>query len=375
MNLPYKYIVMKRVSSLLTLLLLPFIISAQDLVWHNPQAETFFTVGGQAWPSELKGTYNRFPSRCETIVRKDVWNLSLQSAGLYLKFKTDSPTIKVRFGLTGDIQMTHMPATGVSGMDLYSIDRDGKLRWYGTGHQREFRDTSSLTYSDLSYFSAADGYEFTLYLPLYNHVEWMEVGVEKTSFFEFLPVPSEKAIVCYGTSIAQGACATRPGMAWTNIIQRELQKPVINLGFSGNGQMEPEVFTILSEINAEVFVIDCMANMGGDIRTPLIYERTMNGIHILREKTNAPIILVEHAGFSNSDTSEKAIENFTNCNTELEKAYCALLQEGVKDLYLIPHSENAYGIDEMVEGWHPNDIGMQHQAAVTEKYIHIATHK
>jgi len=348
-------------------------VNAQNLVWHNPQSESFHVISGQGWPSELKGTYNRFPDRCEGKVPSSVWGLSQQSAGLYFNFKTDSPTIKVRFILTGGIQMPHMPATGVSGVDLYSTDERGCLRWHATGHNREFGDTATMTYKDLSYTEGiAEGYEFKMYLPLYNHVEWMEIGVEEGSFFKFLPASTEKPIVVYGTSIAQGACATRPGMAWTNIVQREMDAHVVNLGFSGSGKMEPEVFSLLSEIDASVYVIDCMANLDYDNGVEKIYERTINGVHILRARTDAPIILVEHAGFSHVPTSVSTAAKPKACNVELDRAFSTLIQEGVRGLYLIPNSENAYQTDEMVEGGHPNDIGMMHQATVTEKYIRIA---
>mgnify|MGYP002508477446 CR=1 FL=1 len=45
----------------------------------------------------------------------------------------------------------------------------------------------------------------------------------------------------YGTSILQGGCATRPGMAHTNILQRRLNREGVNLGFSGNARLDPEI--------------------------------------------------------------------------------------------------------------------------------------
>lgn len=68
--------------------------------------------------------------------------------------------------------------------------------------------------------SASKGYEYEVYLPLYNDVKWLEVGVQEGYKLEFLPASQEKPIVLYGTSIAQGACASRPGMAFGNVIGR-----------------------------------------------------------------------------------------------------------------------------------------------------------
>ena len=65
----------------------------------------------------------------------------------------------------------------------------------------------------------------------------------------------------YGTSITQGACASRPGMAAVAIVGRKLDTSVINLGFSGNGRMQPEIADLLIELDPAIYVIDCIQNM------------------------------------------------------------------------------------------------------------------
>ena len=65
--------------------------------------------------------------------------------------------------------------------------------------------------------------------------------------FSFRPAVQESPIVLYGTSIAQGACASRPAMAWANIVGRKLEHLLINLGFSGNGKLECEIIELICE--------------------------------------------------------------------------------------------------------------------------------
>ena len=265
--------------------------------WGNPQTQTYSVVRGQAWTDELKGTYARLPLRVEKEVRKPVWDLSQNSAGLSVAFRSNASTIKVRYVVKGGLSMPHMPATGVSGLDLYATDGNGVSRWCRGKYA--FGDTITYSYDNLTYFTdPAKGYEFELYLPPYNTVSWMEIGVPQNASFRFLPVSQEKPLVIYGTSIAQGACASRPGMIWGNIINRQLQHPVINLGFSGNGKLEPELFNLLSEIDAKLYIIDCMPNLPGKEASKVIYERTLAGFKKLREKTQAPILLVEHSGYN-----------------------------------------------------------------------------
>ena len=80
----------------------------------------------------------------------------------------------------------------------------------------------------------------------------MEIGVPTDSYFKFAPITIERPILVYGTSIAQGASASRPAMAWSNILQRRFDMPVINLGFSGNALMDPAVYDLISEVDARM---------------------------------------------------------------------------------------------------------------------------
>ena len=173
-----------------------------------------------------------------------------------------------------------------------------------------------------------------------------------------IPASQEKPIVLYGTSIAQGACASRPGMAFGNIIGRKTGHPVVNLGFSGNGQMEPEVFNLIAEIDAQMYILDNMPNMGGD-RYPKIYERTLYGVRKIRETSQAPILFVEHYPISHMGTSIEEEQNYKKLNVEFRKALRTLREEGVQNLHLLTEEELGLSEDCSVEGWHPNDLGMQ----------------
>ena len=347
---------MKKLIILLAFLASTFQLSAQ-MIWKNPMNEDFHVVRGQAWQNELKGTYQRFPARAEALIRKAVWDLSKHSAGHSIAFRSNAPQIKIRYQVSGSFSMPHMPSTGVSGVDMYATDIHGKRLWCSARYA--FRDTVTYTYNSLSYYeSASKGHEYEVYLPLYNDVKWLEVGVPEGHTLEFLPASQEKPIVLYGTSIAQGACASRPGMAFGNIIGRKTGHPVVNLGFSGNGQMEPEIFNLIAEIDAQMYILDNMPNMGGD-RYPKIYERTLYGVRKIRENSQAPILFVEHYPISHMGTSIEEEQNYKKLNIEFRKALRTLKEEGVQNLHLLTEEELGLSEDCSVEGWHPNDLGMQ----------------
>lgn len=327
--------------------------------WYNPVADSLLPVQGRAWNAETDKVYQRLPQRAQQLVRKPVWDLSLQTAGLYVKFYTNAPQIQVKYQVTGGFSMPHMPATGVSGVDLYTMDCNGQQYWCAGNYQ--FGDTVRYTYHDLTYRNTHDkGNEFTLYLPLYNGVKSLQIGVPEGSRFDFVRPSAEKPVVIYGTSIAQGACASRPGMAWTNILQRQLDMPVVNLGFSGNGQLDEDFFKLLSEIDAAMYVIDCMPNMTND-RAALIRPRLEKGIRLLRSKSEAPILLVEHDGYMGFYASDKKGEDFRKTNEELRAVYESMKDEA-GGLYYLTFDELGLSMDSQVDGVHATDLGMQQYA-------------
>lgn len=351
---------MKRLTFNIFFIFVCFLATAQTK-WVNPLEQGENIVHGRWWSHELKNTYHRLPPRAENVVRGAVWRLSKQSAGLSVCFHTNSPSVKVRYTVSGGRSMFHMPSTGVSGVDLYATDAEGRLRWCASRFNLSWGDTINYEFKDLTYFTGETrGYDFELFLPLYNEVTWMEIGVPEDRELNLIPMTDEKPIVVYGTSIGQGACASRTGMAWTNIVHRELRQPFINLAFSGNGQLEEEMFRFLAEIDAKVFIIDCLPNMSTE-RTELIYDRLLRGVDILREKSQAPILLVEH-NYANGVSSQQCVDWYSRSNEEQQRAYKAMKARGVKGLYYLSRKELAFTQDTMVEGLHPNDLGMRQYA-------------
>lgn len=328
--------------------------------WIKPLQESGDIVQGRYWGQELTGSYARLPEKAKSLVRKPLWDLSCQSAGLSIRFYSNAPEITVKYTVSGGHAMPHMPATGVSGLDLYSTDCHGNKQW--CAGQYSFGDTLVYRFRNLVYRNIHSlGSEYQLFLPLYNEVTSLKIGTPESNTLSFIPVSAEKPIVIYGTSIAQGACASRPGMAWGNILQRSVESPVINLGFSGNGRLEKEMFGLLAEIDARLFIIDCMPNMTDD-RTASIVESTLEGVKLLRLKSAAPILLVEHCGYMNDRTSEVSKQSYIKSNQELRKAYDLLVKEAVPAIYYLTKEEIGLTMDSQVDGVHASDLGMQQYA-------------
>lgn len=332
--------------------------------WYNPMDAGFPVVQNQGWTNEIGDSYTRLPERAKQSVRESVWNLSQNSAGLSIHFYTNTPEIRIRYAVSGRTAMPHMPATGVSGVDLYQIDSDGYWERCAGGYT--FNDTIQYTYSHIEKKHHHDnGYEYRLFLPLYNTVKWLEIGIEETANITFIPLSPEKPILLYGTSIAHGACASRPGMAWSNIVQRALDYPLINLGFSGNGRLEKEVIDLIAETDARLYILDCLPNIDGREESEIITLIT-NAVKQIRRQRTAPILLVEHIGYANGATNSKLLESYTRANQASKKAYEELLNENIGNLYYLTREELNIPAEGWVDHIHPNDLGMQAQATAIE---------
>lgn len=354
----------------LALLFLISIANAQNtetaqpvLRWHNLKD---FGIEGKGW-TDTKSFYDRLPAKAETIVRAPVWKLSQNSAGMSVRFVTDAGTIYARWTLRSPaLALAHMAASGVSGVDLY-VRENGVWRWIGIGEAMK----PSINEYKLIANIAPQKREYQLYLPLYNGVEAVEIGLpEKATIEKAAAYPPEKSkpIVFYGTSIVQGAVASRPGMAYPAILGRRFSRPTINLGFSGNGRMEPEVAELVAELDAAVYVIDCLPNLSSGAE---VAERTPKLIEIIRKKRPAtPIILVENLAYPDAAFEQVKQKKYLDKNETLRRVYRDLRRSNFKNIYYVG-GENLIGADgeATVDGIHPTDLGFMRIADVLEPIL------
>jgi hypothetical protein len=345
-----------------TLGLTGLIAFAEDeIAWHDVTA---WGVEGRAWADlERVRWFDRLPAKAEGKVTAAVWNLGRDSAGMMVRFKTDAAAIHARWELLdAGLGMPHMPPSGVSGLDLYARDDEGHWRWAAATRPSDQKMEAKLLGG-----IAPGEREYAVYLPLYNGVESLAIGVPAGAKFEGLAPRREKPLVFYGTSITQGACASRPGMAHPAILGRWFDRPVINLGFSGNGKMHAEVGELMAEIEAAVYIIDCLPNMNADA----VSQRTVPLVKQLRvARPDTPILLVEDRRFA-SDWLTPGKAAFHDANhAALRQAFEALQKEGVTGLHYL-EGDRLLGDDaeSTTDASHPNDLGFYRQAKAFESVL------
>ncbi len=333
----------------------------EDVSWHDVEE---WGAEGRGWEGqERKRYYDRLPAKADGVVRRPVWDLSRHSAGMAVRFRTDAPAIQVDYQLLSpSLAMPHMPATGVSGLDLYAETQPGVLSWLQVTRPTEQHVVGPL----VDGLPPADRL-YTLYLPLYNGVDRLKIGIPAGYHFEPLAPRATKPCVFYGTSIMHGACASRPGMAIPAILGRRFDCPTINLGFSGNGTMDPEFVELLAELDPAAYCIDCLPNMGPEA----VRQRTFPLVRTLRAAhPDTPIVLVEDRVFSNAQFFPDKRKFHEENHRALREAYETLSAEGVPRLSYLP-GDNLIGSDGegATDGSHPSDLGFHRYADAYESVL------
>ena len=327
-------------------------ISEDGIDWYNPEQ---WGIEGRGW-DDTEVYYDRLPARMKGVVRDAVWNLSRHSAGMAVRFQTGSEDIKVRYRLKSPgLDMVHMPATGVSGVDLYGQVADGTFRWVNVARPGA-QDVNVTLAAKIDAVADEAGREYMAYLPLYNGIEKIEFGVKSGSSFTPLTPRKEKPLFFYGTSIMHGACASRPGMAISSIIGRSLNLPAINLGFSGNGRLEMELVELIAEIDAAVYCLDCLPNLNAQWTEERAYP-FISKLRSLRQDT--PILMVEDRSFTNSQFHKHLRDRHAGNRKAFRAAFKRLNAEGLKGIHYL-EGEGILGNDgeAATDGSHPNDLGM-----------------
>ncbi|MCM3746604.1 SGNH/GDSL hydrolase family protein [Paenibacillus pasadenensis] len=326
------------------------------LEWHSPLEQPFH-IAGFAW-FDKERLYRRLPLTRKLPPMVDM--LAGNTAGGQIRFQTNSPCLSVKVRLSGAANMGHMPATGQCGFDCY-IGNLGEQKYFGS----TLYDHTRQEY-EISLYKKHNGSprNITLYFPLYMGVEEVLIGLDSGS--DVSPPPaysSDRKIVLYGTSITQGACASRPGMAYPNILSRSINAEFYNLGFSGSGKGEAEVAEVIGEIgNPGLLVLDYEANC---VSPELLRDTLPEFIRIYRRRhPKIPILVLSQI--------RSGLEHFVPEQLELRMKR-KQIQRTVVETYRATGDRHIHFCDGgellgedyhdcTVDGIHPTDLGFQRMA-------------
>lgn len=313
---------------------------------------------------DTDGPYTRIPAALKDSVRPTLWDRTQCSAGIAVRFATNSSRIGVRYNLLTDAHMLHMADTGIKGTDLYVLDR-GKWRYVNTNRPKlEDKETKRVEAKYVDNLDTTQMHEYMIYFPLYDGVTKMEVKTDAGSAItpgDYSKIDAKRRIVGYGTSIMQGGCASRTGMCATNMLSRELNCEFINIGNSGEGKMDPCMARALAAIkDVDMYIIDPVPNCTEMMCDTLTYDF----VNIIRKAhPNTPIVMVEGPLYSYHRYDSFYGKYLPAKNAAFRRNYEKLKAENPKNIYYVDYVElDGPDHEGTVDGIHLTDLGFRHYA-------------
>ncbi len=324
-------------------------------------------IEGIGW-IDTKETFHRLPAYAEGTVREVVWDLGCTTTGVTVTFATNATAIRARWRLGNPtLWANHTPIYAYSGIDLYARTPTGRWRWIGLTNEIAGVDAECT----MTFWGALDGdeHEFRAYLPLYNSVKRLEIGVPAGAEIRSVPRRKERPVVYYGTSIVHGAGASRPGMTHVAVLGRRLDYPILNMGFSGNAVMEPEVADLLAELDPSVYVLDAIPNMNaariGEYAAPFIHR--LRAVH-----PTTPIVLVEDRTYPAAWLTPDLERENSSRRREFKRVFATLLGEfGAEARLHYIEGDGLLGADGdgTNDGSHASDLGAIRMADALEPVL------
>lgn len=346
---------MNMMRILSTIIILFGFIWTRAQIYHDMRD---YTVYGTLAPDAAK-SYSRLPDSLASQVKESLWNMGQNSAGLSIRFATDATDIYAKWCSLNQTKMNHMNPVGIRGLDLYTLNPDGTWTFLGSAIPSSKEENKATIVKGMGKKMR----EYMLFLPLYDGIHDLQIGVNKGASIKETETPiirRDKPIIMYGTSILQGGCASRPGMAHTNILQRMLNREVVNLGFSGNGHLDPEIARLMAQKEAGVYVIDVLPNntiksLGLKLEP---FYRILRDTH-----PHTPILLVESPMYPRTKIDASYRSGIVSLNKALRDFYNRMQAEGDRNI----HYFDSQGIldpecEGSIDGIHFTDIGFQHFA-------------
>ncbi len=340
---------MKRIFTFVFAAALCLSAAAQNVRWHDAAG---MTIIGKPIPTSKP--FARIDTSVYKFNDKIIDRYANYSTGLAVLFETDSRIIRAKWTTGRSNSGANMAAIGQKGLDLY-IMRDGKWVFAGTGNPKMNKEPF-VNHEGTIVANMPEGQkQCLLYLPLFDRVASLEIGLDQEAEIQPLANPFRHNIIVHGSSITHGASASRPGMSYPARFGRDNGFNICNLGFSGMCKLQKEYAYYLADIkDVDAFIFDTFSNPLADD----IYSRFDEFVDIVRAAhPGVPMIFLQ--------TERREVRNFSTVIEEREAAKQKAAEEVVKakmkfdkHIYFID-SEDFLGDDHIAtaDGTHPTDLG------------------
>lgn len=324
----------------------PAKIERTDIVWYNASQEPIKIYGAAE-------KYQRLPADFPILE-----GFKRHSTGVRARFVTDSPFVAIHTRFSGTYCPTIMAPSAIYGFDLYKRNKSASESFVNSFKPPE--EAKNTGYESL----IETGEEkncYTVNMPLLSSVTELYIGIKKGSCLESAPDYNRlnKPVVFYGSSITNGASASRPGNTYCAMISQKLGLNHINLGFSGNAKVEKEIAEYIAGLKMCALVLEYHHN-AYDLK--LLRDTHYNFYKTVRLKNPfIPIIFVTAPSVKIDDPW------ILGGLRIIQDTYRRAKEDGDRYVYFVDGCRiynGEYSESCTVDGTHPNDLGFSRMANV-----------
>ncbi len=334
-----------------------------SILFFDPRKPPF-SLHGLIDPTAA-GAYRRLPVDVAEATSENVSWLSRHSAGGRIRFATDAETLSLRVKIAPCGRMAHCTPMLETGFDLY-MDTPRGSRFVD-----EYKfDPAAYDY-EVSVNLPAGDKELTLNMPLYGEVLALEIGLPaEARVWAHAPYIHESPIVFYGSSITQGACASRPGMSYQAILSRSFDCDYTNLGFSGSARAEEAIVRYMAALPMAAFVSDYDHNAPSPDHLRATHHKLYEAVRA--SHPDIPYIMVSKPDFlwREDDIARRDI---------IMESYLAARATGDRNVYFldgsaffIPAAPGESRADFTADNCHPLDTGFRRMATAMADVMEAA---
>lgn len=292
------------------------------------------------------GLFRRMPEKVAKSVSPNVYILHTNGAGGRVRFVTDSPYVAIKTEYR-PYKASHFALTGSAGFDMYA-ECNEENRYQGT-----FRPSYDVTdgYESVIDFKDPGEKIVTINFPPYSSVSRLYIGLKEGAVLKEAPgYKIKKPVVYYGSSITQGACASKPGSSYDSILSRRFDCDYINLGFSGSAKAEDEMIDYIKGLDMSVFVMDYDHNAYVFEHLKKTHSRMFRAIRAAQP--DLPIIILPRPKYILTEAEKQRWEIIHN-------TYQTAKEQGDENVYFIDSRKlmEIVGDNGTVDNCHPTDSG------------------
>lgn len=321
-----------------------------------------FSVHGLLLESR-EDQFRRMPAAVAEQINKGVKQLHKDTAGGRVCFRTDSAKLAISAKIPPRAMTTRMTWLVATGFDVYEVCA-GNYFYKGAfvpPAQYDGGYESSITLGERKMR------DIVIHFPCYGNVLDLFVGVEPDAKVEYShPYGQIAPFVCYGSSVTQGACASRPGNAYSNILSRKLGIDHINLGFSGSCKGEMEMARYIARQKMSLFLYDYDHNAPDAEHLEKTHEAFF--LHVREKNPDLPILMASRTDIA---TIEEDTVQTDKRRAVIERTYENALRRGDRNVCFVDGGEMVQRAKDIgmdidictVDSIHPGDVGFALMAA------------